>query len=34
MGWLWLVGAERHLDPTWDPIRTYPPFQEFMKPRG
>ena len=30
-GW---PGAEMHLDPAWDPIRTYPPFQEFMKPKG
>jgi tetratricopeptide (TPR) repeat protein len=30
-GW---PGAEMHLDPTWDPIRTYPLFQEFMKPKG
>jgi hypothetical protein len=30
-GW---PGAEMHLDSTWDPIRTYPPFQEFMKPKG
>ena len=27
-------GAEMHLDPPWDPIRTYPPFQELMKPKG
>ena len=30
-GW---PGAEMHLDSCWDPIRAYPPFQEFMKPRG
>jgi hypothetical protein len=30
-GW---PGVEMHLDPAWDPIRTYSPFQEFMKPKG
>ena len=30
-GW---PGAEMHLDSAWDPIRTHPRFQEFMKPKG
>ena len=27
-------GTEMHLDTCWDPIRAYPPFIEWMKPKG
>jgi hypothetical protein len=30
-GW---SGTEMHLDFAWDPIRAYPPFVEWMKPKG
>jgi len=28
------AGTEMHLDTAWNPIRSYPPFQEWMKPKG
>ena len=27
-------GSEMHVDTCWNPIRTYPPFAELMKPKG
>jgi len=30
----WWISCEIHLDPAFDPIRDYPPFKEFIKPKG
>jgi hypothetical protein len=27
-------GSAMHLDSCWDPIRSYPPFVEWMRPKG